>query len=204
MSAQEFILIPKKSYIKKQPRALDVLDEPTAVEKAKLLTILQREPERKKKPETVSKTETTPEDMKTRVLKSFSILKPSKKKSKSILDKITSSDKISIDDDGKVKIDDRTTAVDANTFLFDIQQSRTNLSRNDPDYKRILDRPDISPQLVENTEAKQIVKPKRPRTILKPGSSKPVSKKVKRQYEQQPSEDSEEEEIEKGWESLSE
>ena len=53
MSAQEFILIPKDSYTKKQPRALDVLDEPTTVEKAKLLTILQREPERKKKPETV-------------------------------------------------------------------------------------------------------------------------------------------------------
>ena len=47
MSAQEFMLIPKDSYIKKQPRALDVMNEPTAVEKAKLLTILQREPERK-------------------------------------------------------------------------------------------------------------------------------------------------------------
>ena len=206
MSAQEFILFPKDSYIKKQPRALDVLDEPTAVEKAKLLTILQREPERKKKLETVSKTEAKPEDIKTRVLKSLSMLKPSKKeKSKSILDKISSSDKISIDDDGKVKIDDRTTTVDANTFLFDIQQSRTNLSRKDPDYKRILDRLDISPQLVENTEAKQIVKPKRPRAVLKPKSPKRVSKKVKRQDEQQPSEDSEEEEeIDKGWESLSE
>ena len=202
MSAQGFILIPKDSYIKKQPRALDVLDEPTAVEKAKLLTILQREPERKKKLETVSKTETKPEDIKTRVLKSLSMLKPSKKeKSKSIMDKITSSDKISIDD-GKVKIDDRTTAVDENTFLFDIQQSRTNRSRKDPDYKRILDRLHISPQLVENTEAKQIVKPKRPRAVLKPKSPKPVSKKVKRQDEQQPSEDSEEEEeIERGWES---
>ena len=41
-----------------------MLDEPTAVEKAKFFTILQREPERKK-PETVSKTETKPEDMRT-------------------------------------------------------------------------------------------------------------------------------------------
>ena len=48
MSAQEIILVPKDSYIKEQPRAMDVLDEPTAVENAKLLTILQREPERKK------------------------------------------------------------------------------------------------------------------------------------------------------------
>ena len=100
MSGQEFNLIPRDSHINEQPRALYVLDEPTAVEKAKLFTILRREPERKK-PETVSKTETKPEDIKTRVLKSLSMLKPSKKeKSKSILDKIKSSDKISNDDDG--------------------------------------------------------------------------------------------------------
>ena len=129
------------------------------------------------------------------------MLKPSKKeKSKSILDKNASSDKSSFDDDGKVKNNDRTTAVDASTFLFDFQQSRTNISRKNSDNKRILDRLDISPQLVENTEAKQIVKPKRPRAVLKPKSPKPVSKKVKRQDEQQPSEDSEEEEeTEKGW-----
>ena len=48
MSAQEFYPLPEDSYIKKQPRALSVLDEPTTVEKAKLLSILQREPERKK------------------------------------------------------------------------------------------------------------------------------------------------------------
>ena len=72
------ILVPKDSYIKEQPRAMDVLDEPTAVENAKLLTILQREPERKKKPETVPKIKTKPEDIKTRVLKSSSILKHSK------------------------------------------------------------------------------------------------------------------------------
>ena len=86
MSAQEFILIPKDIYIKKHPRTLDVLDEPTAVGKSKLMTILQREPEKKKKSETVLKNETKPEDVKTRVLKSLSMLKPSKKeKSKTIL-----------------------------------------------------------------------------------------------------------------------
>ena len=138
-----------------------MLNEPTAVEKAKLSVILQGEPERKKKPATISKTETKPEDIKTRVLKSLSMLKPSKKeKSKSILGKITSSDHISIDDDGKVKIDDRATAVDANTFLFDSQQSRTNISRKDPDYKRILDRLDISPQLVGKYRSKADCKAK--------------------------------------------
>ena len=83
MSAQEFILIPKDSYIKKQPRALDVLDEPTAVEKAKLLTILQREPERKKKLETVSKTETKPEDIKPEYSNHCLCSNPQKRKSQS-------------------------------------------------------------------------------------------------------------------------
>ena len=51
MSAQEFVLIPKENYIKKQPKASEILDEPTTVEKAKLLTILQRQPSKIKKVE---------------------------------------------------------------------------------------------------------------------------------------------------------
>ena len=46
MSAQEFILIPKENYVKKQPKALDILDNPTTNEKAKLLTMLQRQPQK--------------------------------------------------------------------------------------------------------------------------------------------------------------
>ena len=101
----------------------------------------------------------------------------SERKVKSIIDKITSSEQSSTDVDGKVQIGDRTAAVDADTFLFDIQKSRANLSRKDPDYKPILNRLDISPQFVANTESKQIVKPKRRRTVLKPKNTKPVSKK---------------------------
>ena len=44
---------------------------------------------------------------------------------KSISDKISSSDKISIDDDGKTKIDDRTTAMDANTFFLIFNKAGT-------------------------------------------------------------------------------
>ena len=84
MSAQEFILIPKDSYIKKQPRALDVLDEPTAVEKTKLLTILQREPERKKKPETVLKMNQSQKTLKPEYSNHCLCSNPQRRKSQSL------------------------------------------------------------------------------------------------------------------------
>ena len=50
MSAQEFILIPKENYIKNQPKASEILDDPTITAKSQQLTLLQRVPE-KKEPE---------------------------------------------------------------------------------------------------------------------------------------------------------
>ena len=205
MSDQEFVLIPKENYVKKQPKALEIIDEPTTVEKAKLLTVLQRQPQ--KVINSTDKTQTnhqqTTDNMKARVLKSLSMLQPSKKeKSRSILGKIEQSDKIAINDDGKLELNDRTTSIDANTFLFDLQQNRTKILSKDPDYKNILENLDISPQLIANSQAKQILKPKRLKTVLKAKSPK-TTKKTRRQDELQPSEDSErEEETEKEWEYL--
>ena len=50
MSAQEFILTPKENYIKNQPKASEILDNPTITAKSQQLTLLQRVPE-KKEPE---------------------------------------------------------------------------------------------------------------------------------------------------------
>ena len=47
MSAQEFILIPKENYIKNQPKASEILDDPTITAKSQQLTLLQRVPEKK-------------------------------------------------------------------------------------------------------------------------------------------------------------
>ena len=44
MSAQEFVLIPKENYVKDQPKALEIVDDPTLSEKAHHLTLLQRQP----------------------------------------------------------------------------------------------------------------------------------------------------------------
>ena len=49
MSAQEFILIPRENYITNQPKALEVLDDPTISEKAHQLTLLQRIPQKEEK-----------------------------------------------------------------------------------------------------------------------------------------------------------
>ena len=205
MSAQEFVLIPKENYIKKQPKASEILDEPTTVEKAKLLTILQRQPTKIRKI-VDNKEEKREDDMKTRVLKSLTMLQPSKQeKSKSILGKIEASDQVSIDGDGMLKLNDRTTSIDANTFLFDLQQSRTKILDKNPDYKRILENLDISPQMVGNSQAKQVVKPTRTKKIVKPKSPKPKPTKQKTENDQQSSKNSEtEEETEKDWEYLHE
>ena len=112
MIAQEFILIPKDSYIKKQPRALDVLDEPAAVEKANVWLSSNVNLKGKRNKRLYWRMKQSQKTSKAEY--SNFCLCSKQEKSKSILDKMSSSNKISIDDDGKVKIDDRTTAVDAN------------------------------------------------------------------------------------------
>ena len=47
MSAQEFILNPKQNCIKNQPKASEILDDPTIAAKSQQLTLLQRVPEKK-------------------------------------------------------------------------------------------------------------------------------------------------------------
>ena len=43
MSAQEIVLIAEENCIRKQPKPLGVLDDPSAFEKAKFSTVLQRQ-----------------------------------------------------------------------------------------------------------------------------------------------------------------
>ena len=54
MSAQEFILIPEENYTKNQPKASEIVDDPTITAKSQQITLLQRvlekkEPEKKKR-----------------------------------------------------------------------------------------------------------------------------------------------------------
>ena len=91
MGAQEIVMISNENYVKKQPKALEIIDEPTTVEKAKLLTVLQRQPQ--KVINSTEKTQTnhkqTTDNMKARVLKSLSMLQlPKEKNQDQFLEKL--------------------------------------------------------------------------------------------------------------------
>ena len=62
MSAQEFILIPKENYIKNQPKASEILDDPTITAKSQQLTLLQRVPEKKEPEKEKTSGEESPRD----------------------------------------------------------------------------------------------------------------------------------------------
>ena len=78
-------------------------------------------------------------------------------KSKPILRKIYDSSDVSINEDGFLTLDDRPTSLEATSFLYNLQQPKTGL--HDPDYRRILSKIDLSPQLVPNSDAKKILQP---------------------------------------------
>ena len=163
MSAQEFILIQKENYNKNQPKASEILDDPTITAKSQQLTLLKRVPEQKEpeKDKTFEekKAPETREDIQKTVLRSITMLNPNQtEKSKSILKEMRSSSDVSINDEGLIEINNTPITIDASNFLFTLQQPTKKFYH--PDYKRILDKIKISPDLVPNSEAKEIVKPK--------------------------------------------
>ena len=85
------------------------------------------------------------------------MLKPQIEKSKQILKKLGENADIAINDEGLLEISERPTSIDATSFLYNLQQTKKQL--HDPEYETIL-KLDITPQLVANTYAEQIVKPK--------------------------------------------
>ena len=93
MSSQEFILIPKENYSEEQPKSSEVLFDPTISDKAKQLTLLQRQKPTvgKEDNSTLSQVAENQLDIvEKRVLKSLSMLKPGQlEKTKPILKKFT-------------------------------------------------------------------------------------------------------------------
>ena len=93
MSSQDFTLTPKENYVEDQPKSSEVLFDPTISEKAKQLTLLERQKPTvgKKDNSTLSQVAENQLDIvEKRVLKSLSMLKPGQlEKTKPILKKIT-------------------------------------------------------------------------------------------------------------------
>ena len=76
-------------------------------------------------------------------------------KSKIILKKINQSRNISLDDEGKILIDERSTNIPASTFLYALQQTSSKLSH---DHYEVLNYLNFAPHLTCNTYAKKFIK----------------------------------------------
>ena len=131
---QQFNVIPKENYIKKQAKSLDILQDETRNEKAKQLTLLQRQRKPKRtiretKPTTASQPMASEKEIvEKRVLKLLSMMKPWQlEKSKPILQKIHNDPDKSINEGGLINVGYQTTSLEATNVLFDLQQFNKGL-----------------------------------------------------------------------------
>ena len=83
MTSQEFVLIPKENYVKQQSKTLEILDDATINEKAKILSLLQRQQNSSETVEPDEKMDKKPQRsplqkkiIEKRGLKSLSMMKP--------------------------------------------------------------------------------------------------------------------------------
>ena len=175
MSSQEFILIPKVNYVTEYPKTSEILYDPTIAEKAKQLTMLQREKAQtveEDKSDATKQVDNEPEIVEKRVLKTLSMLKPSQlEKTKHILKKIYDATDVSVNEEGFITIGDRATTIEATNLLYNLQQTKKRL--HDPDYAKILEKVNISPQLVANSDAKKILQPIRQKPGVRPKKKTP-------------------------------
>ena len=150
-------------------------------EKAKLLTLLQRQ---RKPKRTVGETKTPRafqpiasdrEIAEKRVLKSLSMMKPwTLEKSNPILRTIHNDPNISVNEESLLKVGDQTTSVEAKNFLFDLQQPKK--MTHEPDYRGILEKLEVSRLLIPNFQAMKILQSStgRKKVTVKPRFKSPV------------------------------
>ena len=166
MSSQEFFLIPEENYAEEHTESSDVSFDPKITEKAKQLTLLQRQKLTVAKDEnsTVSQVaENQPDVVEKRVLKSLSMLTPGQlQKTKTIL-KIVYEASDEINEDEFLTADDHENTIGATHFVYTLQETKNRL--HDSDYKGILHRIDISPSFVANSDAMKIFQPTRSKTV---------------------------------------
>ena len=163
MNTQEFVLIPKSFYTQQKHSTLQVLRDPEVEQKAKSLTLLQRNntfPD----PSTVEKKEKTSKE---NILKSLDMLTAAQKqRTREILNKIESSETIDFDETGDITVNKISTKISLPTFLYNLQQPNKNLT--DPSYSIILKELMVNPNLVPNRNAKNILNPSTTRKRAEP------------------------------------
>ena len=185
MHTEEFILIPKRMFASHQPVKKEVLDNPFYKQKAAQLSLLQRnqsnsmeKPEKAVEPvETADKMIETAEEEKTEPMSEDSEIEPVVKKqrksedsilleldfmnknqikrSKIILDLINQSETVTVESNDVLHVNKEGLGIKASTFLYNLQQPTKKIDIEK--YSKILIALNISPHLVANTHAKQIL-----------------------------------------------
>ena len=119
MTSQDFVFIPKRNYVKQKPKTLEVLDDATINENAKIIFLLQRQQKSSEKGEPDAKIVKKPKwsplqnkIIERKVLKSLSMMKLWQiEKSKPILRKRYDSDNVPLNEDVFLKIGDTKTSI---------------------------------------------------------------------------------------------
>ena len=186
MHTEEFILIPKRMFASHQPVKKEVLDNPLYKQKAAQLSLLQRNQSNSmEKPEkaveaveTADKMIETAEEEKTEPMSEDSEIEPVVKKQKSkdfdsilleldfmnknqikkskiILDLINQSETVTVESNDVLHVNKERLGIKASTFLYNLQQPTKKIDIEK--YSKILIALNISPHLVANTHAKQIL-----------------------------------------------
>ena len=158
--ALEFILVPKKQYLQKEPLAAQVLNDPENKHPSAHLSYLHRF--RSSPEDSESRTNPTTEETKTNknqtesILKQIEILDPNKfKRANGLLTPIEKSDRIKITENDFIQIDDNTTNVKVSEFLFNLQQPTKKI--NTGIYGPILKAINATEDLVINSQGKKLL-----------------------------------------------
>ena len=186
MPTEVFVLFPRNIFAK--PQFSQILKDPTARNKSKQLSLLQRTLKHEQ-PEAVihQNTEQQTDDVMVSdekekrqnitdrfkqkefdeisqiVINDINFLDKDKlEKSKIILMKINQSRKFSLNDEGEILIHERSTYIPASTFLYALQQTSSKLLH---DHYEVLNSLNLAPHLTCNTYAKKFIKiPKEQKT----------------------------------------
>ena len=158
--ALEFILVPKKQYLQKEPLAAQVLNDPENKHPSAHLSYLHRF--RSSPEDSESRTNPTTEETKTNknqtesILKQIEILDPNKfKRANGLLTLIEKSDRIKITENDFIQIDDNTTNVKVSEFLFNLQQPTKKI--NTGIYGPIIKAINATEDLVINSQGKKLL-----------------------------------------------
>ena len=191
LTAEEFILVPEKVYMKSQPYQFQVLEDPDVKYKSAQLSIINRM--RSKEHNEAQINEKLPEEdsdvnvvdnnwaensnkRAVQVLKTLSSLLTNSKyfKCENIVDLIKKSSCLSIGEGEKLLIDNSPTDINAFAFLYNLQQPTKKI--DSPDYFEFLKVLQIKEEEVINSNAK---------TSIRKNSQETATKKIVKRSQKQ-------------------